>query len=59
MMICNAVQMGPGWCGTGLCSDHDGVQPDVVVLSKALLGDVLLVAVALTDDEVMLPARPG
>jgi len=59
LLICDEVQTGLGRCGTQLCSDHDGVRPDVVVLGKALSGGVLPVAAVLADDEVMLTVRPG
>ena len=40
-----------------LCSDHDGVRPDLLVLGKALSGGVLPVSAVLTSDEVMLNVR--
>mmetsp|Transcript_23258 Transcript_23258/g.46412 ORF Transcript_23258/g.46412 Transcript_23258/m.46412 type:complete len:166 (+) Transcript_23258:166-663(+) len=42
-----------------LCSDHDDVRPDMMVLGKVLSGDVLPVAVVLADDKVMLTVRLG
>ena len=36
-----------------LCSDHDGVRPDLLVLGKALSGGVLPVSAVLTSDEAL------
>lgn len=35
-----------------LCSDHDGVRPDILVLGKALSGGAYPVSAVLADDEV-------
>jgi ornithine--oxo-acid transaminase len=42
-----------------LCSEHDGVRPDIVVLGKALGGGVLPVSACLADDDIMLNIKPG
>jgi len=59
LLICDEVQTGLSRCGTRLCSNHEGVRPDVVVLGMALLGNVLLVAAVLADDKVTLTVRLG
>ena len=42
-----------------LCSMHDGIRPDIVILGKALGGGVLPVSACLADDEIMLNVKPG
>ena len=42
-----------------LCSQHDGIRPDIVVLGKALGGGVLPVSACLADDDIMLNIQPG
>lgn len=42
-----------------LCSDWDGVKPDILVLGKALSGGMYPVAATLARDEVMLTIGRG
>ena len=50
-----------GLCRTGkmLCSEHDNIRPDVVLLGKALSGGVYPVSAVLADRDVMLCIKPG
>ena len=59
LFIADEVQTGIARTGTMLCSMHDGIRPDIVVLGKALGGGVLPVSACLADDEVMLNIKPG
>jgi len=59
LFIADEVQTGIARTGRMLCSEHDGVRPDIVVLGKALGGGVLPVSACLADDEVMLNIKPG
>lgn len=59
LLIADEVQTGIARTGRMLCSEHDGVRPDIVVLGKALGGGVLPVSACLADDDVMLNIRPG
>ena len=59
LFIADEVQTGIARTGRMLCSEHDGIRPDIVVLGKALGGGVLPVSACLADDEIMLNIRPG
>ena len=59
LLIADEVQTGIARTGKMLCSEHDGVRPDIVVLGKALGGGVLPVSACLADDDIMLNIRPG
>ncbi|MFZ4632623.1 MAG: ornithine--oxo-acid transaminase [Saprospiraceae bacterium] len=59
LFIADEVQTGIARTGKRLCCDHDGVQPDILILGKALSGGVLPVSAVLTSDEVMLTIKPG
>ena len=47
-----ALQVGMGRTGRMLCSDWDGVHPDILVLGKALSGGIYPVSAVLANDEV-------
>ncbi len=59
LLIADEVQTGIARTGKLLCSDHEGVRPDIVILGKALSGGVLPVSAVLADDEIMLTIQPG
>ena len=59
LFIADEVQTGIARTGRMLCSEHDGVRPDIVVLGKALGGGVLPVSACLADDDIMLNIKPG
>ncbi|MCR5131054.1 MAG: ornithine--oxo-acid transaminase [Prevotella sp.] len=59
LFIADEVQTGIARTGRMLCSEHDGIRPDIVVLGKALGGGVLPVSACLADDEIMLNIQPG
>lgn len=59
LLIADEVQTGLGRTGKMLCSDHDGVKPDMIVLGKALSGGVYPVAAVLASDEVIRTIKPG
>ena len=47
-----ALQVGMGRTGRMLCSDWDGVHPDILVLGKALSGGIYPVSAVLANNEV-------
>lgn len=53
LLIADEVQTGLGRTGKILASHHDGVQPDILVLGKALSGGIYPVSAVLANDEVM------
>jgi ornithine--oxo-acid transaminase len=59
LLICDEVQTGLCRTGKMLCSDWDGVKPDIVVLGKALSGGTMPVSAVLADDDVMLTIKRG
>ena len=59
LLICDEVQTGLGRTGKILASEHEGVQPDGVILGKALGGGLLPVSAFLARREVMDVFTPG
>jgi ornithine aminotransferase len=59
LFIADEVQTGIARTGKMLCSDHEGIRPDIIILGKALSGGVLPVSAVLADDEIMLTIKPG
>ena len=59
LFIADEIQTGLGRTGKMLCSEHDGVRPDVVLLGKALSGGVYPVSAVLADRDIMLCIKPG
>lgn len=53
------VQTGIGRTGKLLASHHEEVQPDMLILGKALSGGCYPVSAVLASDEVMMVIRPG
>ncbi len=59
LMICDEVQTGLGRTGALLACDHEGIQPDGLMLGKALGGGLLPVSAFLARDDVMAQFTPG
>lgn len=59
LMICDEIQTGLGRTGKMLAFQHEGIQPDAVVLGKALGGGLLPVSLFLTRKDVMDVFTPG
>lgn len=59
LLIADEVQTGLGRTGKMLCSDHDGIKPDLIVLGKALSGGIMPVSAVLASHEVMLTIKAG
>lgn len=59
LLIADEVQTGIARTGKMLCSQHDGIRPDIVILGKALGGGVLPVSACLADDDIMMNIKPG
>lgn len=56
-----ADEIQTGLCRTGklLACDHENVQPDILILGKALSGGTLPVSAVLANDPIMLTIQPG
>lgn len=59
LLICDEVQSGLGRTGKLLACQHDGVQPDGLVLGKALGGGMMPVSLFLARKDVMAVFTPG
>lgn len=59
LFIADEIQTGIARTGKMLAIDHEGIQPDILILGKALSGGVLPVSAVLANDEVMLVIQPG
>ncbi|MER3465166.1 MAG: ornithine--oxo-acid transaminase [Chitinophagaceae bacterium] len=59
LFIADEIQTGLSRTGKMLCCDYDNIQPDILILGKALSGGVLPVSAVLSNDEVMLLFKPG
>ncbi len=59
LLMMDEVQTGIGRTGKLLASHHENVQPDILILGKALSGGVYPVSAVLASDEIMLTIQPG
>lgn len=59
LFIADEVQTGIARTGKLLAVNHENVQPDVLVLGKALSGGMYPVSAVLADDEIMNVIKPG
>ena len=59
LLIADEVQTGLGRTGKLLACEHDGVQPDGLILGKALGGGILPVSMFLARRDVMAVFTPG
>lgn len=59
LLIADEIQVGLGRTGEMLCSHHDDVRPDIVILGKALSGGVYPVSAVLADRPIMGLMNPG
>lgn len=59
VLMMDEVQTGVGRTGKLLASHHEGVQPDMLILGKAISGGVYPVSCVLTRNEIMDLLRPG
>lgn len=59
LFIADEIQTGLCRTGKMLCCGHEGVQPDILVLGKALSGGTFPISAVLANDEIMLTIQPG
>jgi ornithine--oxo-acid transaminase len=59
ILMMDEIQTGIGRTGELLASSHENVQPDMLILGKALSGGVYPVSAVLTSNEIMLTIGPG
>ncbi|WP_177764152.1 ornithine--oxo-acid transaminase [Flavobacterium sp. I3-2] len=59
LFIADEVQTGIARTGKMLAVDHENVQPDVLILGKALSGGMYPISAVLANDEIMNVIKPG
>jgi ornithine--oxo-acid transaminase len=59
LMIADEVQSGLGRTGRTFACEHEGVQPDIYVLGKALGGGIVAVSAVVSTRDVLGVFRPG
>lgn len=59
LFIADEVQTGIARTGELLAVDYENIQPDILILGKAVSGGVYPVSAVLANDEVMLVIQPG
>jgi ornithine--oxo-acid transaminase len=59
LLMLDEIQTGLGRTGKMFCYQHDGIQPDVLVLGKALSGGFYPVSAMLAREDVMAVFKPG
>ena len=59
LFIADEIQTGLGRTGAWLACHHEQVQPDILLLGKALSGGFMPVSAVLANNEIMLTIKPG
>ena len=59
LMVADEIQTGLGRTGALLACQHEGVQPDVYILGKALSGGMYPVSAVVASEEILGVFRPG
>ena len=59
LMIADEIQTGLARTGKMLACDHENVQPDILILGKALSGGVLPISAVLCNNNIMMTIKPG
>jgi len=59
LFIADEVQTGIARTGKLLAVDHEDVNPDILILGKAISGGVFPVSAVLANDKIMMCIRPG
>lgn len=59
LLLCDEVQTGLGRTGKWLACQHDNVQPDGVMVGKALSGGLVPISAFLASEDVMRVFTPG
>ncbi len=58
-LVLDEIQTGLARTGKMFCFQHDGIQPDMLLLGKAISGGVLPVSMVLSSKEILGVFKPG
>jgi ornithine--oxo-acid transaminase len=59
LMLADEIQAGLGRTGTTFACEHEGVQPDIFILGKALGGGIVPVSAVVSSREILGVFKPG
>ncbi|NBV51687.1 ornithine--oxo-acid transaminase, partial [bacterium] len=59
LLMVDEIQTGLGRTGSDFCFQHDGIQPDLLILGKSLGGGLLPISAVVGNKSVMEVIRPG
>ena len=59
LFIADEIQAGLGRTGYTFCCEHEGVQPDVYILGKALGGGIMPISAVVSSHEILSVFTPG
>lgn len=59
LLLLDEIQVGLGRTGRLFCYQHDGIEPDILILGKALGGGVMPVSAILTKEHLLGLFEPG
>ena len=59
LFIADEVQTGIARTGKMLCCDHFDIQPDILILGKAVSGGIFPVSAVLANNDIMMLIKPG
>jgi ornithine--oxo-acid transaminase len=59
LLIADEIQSGLGRTGTTFAVEHEGVEPDVYILGKALGGGIVALSAVVANEDVLGVFRPG
>jgi ornithine--oxo-acid transaminase len=59
LLLCDEIQVGLGRTGKMFCFQHDGIEPDLLILGKALGGGIMPVSAVVSKDHLLGLFTPG
>ncbi|MGD8453059.1 MAG: ornithine--oxo-acid transaminase [Phycisphaerae bacterium] len=59
LMIADEIQSGLGRTGRTFACEHEGVQPDIFILGKALGGGIMPISAVVSSREILSVFKPG